>query len=441
MSPVSFEPGEPCMAEPRSVTHRSGQRRWPWLVLVLVLLAVGAYWFAGRGAGSSTGGRPASGVNRMAAMANMKTPVRVATVQQGPIQHTLKAIGTVTAFNTVTVRSRVDGELQKIFFSDGQKVNAGELLAQIDPRTYQVQLDQALGQQKQNEAQLKNAQRDLQRYQLLFKQNSIAKQQVDAQAALVQQFLGSRKSDQAAGDSARLQLDFTRITAPISGRLGLRKVDEGNMVNASNPDGLVVITQTQPISVVFTLPQAQLPEVAAQVRAGKTLAVALYDSADVRRLASGELVSIDNQIDVATGTVRLKARFANEDESLFPNQFVNVHLHVDTADSLVIPSVAIQQGTIGAFVYAIDDENKVHIQAIQTGRVDGELTGVVAGLQAGQRVVTEGVDRLREGAKVDIVSDDAAAVAAPSRPATGMGGKGERADGPGPAPAGARKAQ
>src|SRR5690606_15729095 len=198
----------------------------------------------------------------------------------------------------------------------------GDLLARIDPRPYQVQLDQALGQQKQNQAQLENAQRDLQRYQLLFKQNSIAKQQVDAQAALVQQYLGSRKSDQAAVDSAKLQLSFTKIIAPLSGRLGLRKMDQGNMINASSTAGQVVITQTQPISVLFTLPQAQLPDVLKQIRAGKTLTVDLYDRDDLNTIATGELMSLDNQIDVATGTVKLKARFANEDESLFPNQFV-----------------------------------------------------------------------------------------------------------------------
>ncbi|MFW7342188.1 MdtA/MuxA family multidrug efflux RND transporter periplasmic adaptor subunit [Pollutimonas sp. H1-120] len=411
------------MAEPRSVSHRPGHRRWPWLVLVLIVLAAGAYWLVGRDAGSMKGGRPGLGGNRMAAMANMKTPVRVATVQQGSIQHTLKAIGTVTAFNTVTVRSRVDGELQKIFFSDGQKVNAGDMLAQIDPRTYQVQLDQALGQQKQNEAQLQNAQRDLQRYQLLFKQNSIAKQQVDAQAALVQQFLGSRKSDQAAVDSARLQLDFTRITAPISGRLGLRKVDEGNMVNASNTDGIVVITQTQPISVLFTLPQAQLPEVLAQLRAGKTLTADLYDRDDLRKIATGELMSVDNQIDVATGTVKFKARFANEDESLFPNQFVNVRLRVDTARSLLVPTMAVQQGSIGAFVYVVDEGDKVHIQRIVTGRVDDKLIAVESGLSEGQRVVVEGLDRLREGAAVEVVTGAQASPAAamPAGLAAGSG--------------------
>jgi multidrug efflux system membrane fusion protein len=416
------------MAESRSVTHRPGHRRWPWLVLVLAAVAAGAYWYAGRDSGASNAARSGPGGNRMAAMANMKTPVRVATVQQGSIQHTLKAIGTVTAFNTVTVRSRVDGELQKIFFSDGEKVSAGDVLAQIDPRTYQVQLDQALGQQKQNEAQLKNAQRDLQRYQLLFKQNSIAKQQVDAQAALVQQFLGSQKSDQAAVDSARLQLDFTRITAPISGRLGLRKVDEGNMVNASNTDGIVVITQTQPISVLFTLPQAQLPEVLAQLRAGKTLSADLYDRDDLRKIATGELMSVDNQIDVATGTVKFKARFANDDESLFPNQFVNVRLRVDTAQSLLVPTMAVQQGSIGAFVYVVEEGDKVRIQRIVTGRVDDKLVAVESGLSAGQRVVVEGLDRLREGAAVEVVTG--AQASAPASPAGLSAGPGNGAAAP-----------
>lgn len=402
------------MSEARNQFDRPRRQRWLW-ALVLLLLAAGAYWFfIQKPASQPIAGNPFSGRGA----AGMPVPVRVATVETAPIEHILKAIGTVTAFNTVTVRSRVDGELDKITFQDGQKVQAGDLLAQIDPRPYQVQLDQALGQQKQNEAQLQNAQRDLQRYQLLFKQNSIAKQQVDAQAALVQQYLGSRKSDQAAVDNAKLQLSFTQITAPISGRLGLGNVDAGNMINASNTAGIVVITQTQPISVLFTLPQAQLPDVIAQLRAGKTLAVDLYDRDDIRKIASGVLVSVDNQIDVATGTIKLKARFENEDESLFPNQFVNVRLRVGTAQTLAIPTLAVQQGSIGAFVYLVDDDNKVHVQPIVAGRVDSKLIAVESGLTVGQRVVVAGVDRLREGSTVEIVPADAAA-AVPAPAATG----------------------
>ncbi|AEC21949.1 HlyD family secretion protein [Pusillimonas sp. T7-7] len=378
------------------------RKYWPWLV-ILLLLAASVYWFFGKDSTpQSQGGGTFFG---RGAMSSMSVPVKVATAEIGPINYTLKAIGTVTAFNTVTVRSRVDGELQKIAFRDGQKVQAGDLLAQIDPRTYQNELDQALGQQKQNEAQLVNARRDLQRYQLLYKQNSIAKQQVDAQAALVQQLLGSRKSDQAAVDSAKLQLEFTRITAPISGRLGLRKIDEGNMVNASNTDGIVTITQTQPISVLFTLPQAQLPDVLAQLRAGKTLVTDLYDRNDQKKIATGQLMSVDNQIDVATGTVSFKARFENEDETLFPNQFANVRLRVDTTQALAIPALAVQHGSVGAFVYLLDEEDKVHVQPIVVGRTDEKLIAVESGLSAGQRVVIEGVDRLREGAKVEIVQE------------------------------------
>lgn len=258
-------------------------RAGAWILIIVAVLA-GGYWLINKDGG--TKGRS----GRARTMAAAAVPVTVAVVENGRIDLTLKAIGTVTAFNTVTVRSRVDGELQKITFTDGQKVQAGDLLAQIDPRTYQVQLDQALGQQKQNQAQLKNAQLDLQRYQQLYKQSSIARQQVDTQAALVQQYLGTQKSDQAAVDSARLQLGFTRITAPITGRLGLRKVDQGNLISASSTDGLATITQTQPISVIFTLPQSQLPQVLTQMRSGKQLAVDLYDRDDLNKIATGELM-------------------------------------------------------------------------------------------------------------------------------------------------------
>ena len=408
------------MSESNPAPYRRGHSRWVWL-LILVLVLGGGYWYWQKRDASAQNNEATLSGRRMAGMA---IPVKTVTAEVGHIDTTLKAIGTVTAFNTVTVRSRVDGELQKLVFADGQRVKEGDLLAQIDPRTYQVQLDQALGMQKQNLALLANAQRDLKRYQLLFKQNSIARQQVDAQLALVQQLEGSKKSDQAAVDSAALQLSFTRITAPISGRLGLRKVDQGNLVNASSTEGLVVITQTQPISVVFTLPQSQLPQVLAKVRAGKTLKVELFDRADQNKIATGDLMSIDNQIDLATGTLMLKARFANEDESLFPNQFVNIRLQVDTEEAVLVPTRAVQQGSVGAFVYVVNDENKVNVQPIVTGVREGKQVAIASGLQSGQRVVIEGVDRLREGATVEIVTPVSGAVASgaaasPAIPATG----------------------
>lgn len=377
--------------------------RWLWMLIVVGAL-IASYWLF---VSPSVPDKPAvSGPGRGGAMMmGMAVPVRLATAEIGPINHVLHAIGTVTAFNTVVVRSRVDGELSAVLFDDGQKVNAGDVLAEIDPRTYQVQLDQALGQQKQNAAQLDNARRDLQRYQQLHKQNSIARQQLDAQAALVQQYLGSQKSDQATVDNAKLQLDFTRITAPISGRLGLRRLDQGNMVNASNADGLVTITQTQPISVVFTLPQAELPDVLRQMAGQQALVTELYDSTGTEKIAVGQLMSIDNQIDVATGTVKLKARFSNDDESLFPNQFVNVRLNLGATRSLYVPSIAVQQGSAGPFVYRVDEDNKVSIQPVITGRTEADRIALVSGLEAGQRVVIEGTDRLRQGAVVQVISD------------------------------------
>lgn len=396
------------MPEPGFALNRSSRsRKWVLGLVVLAVLAGGAYWFFGRSPGGTA---PGGFGGRGGAMGLAKVPVKIATAQTEAINVVLKAIGTVTAYNTVTVNSQVAGQLQKVAFQDGQKVQAGDLLVQIDPRAYQVQLDQALGQQKQNQAQLDNARRDLQRYQLLFKQNSIAKQQVDTQAALVQQYLGSQKSDQAAVDSARLQLSYTQITAPISGRLGFRTVDQGNLVSTSSTTGLVVITQTQPISTLFTLPQSQLSQVLDQMHAGKTLQVDLYDRDDVKKLATGELVSVDNQIDVATGTVKFKARFSNDDEALFPNQFVNIRLLVSTdSDAIVIPTAALLQGSIGGFVYVVDDSNKVHIQPVTVGTIDGARVAIVKGLTPGQKVVIEGVDRLKEGAEVEVVTPEAQA--------------------------------
>lgn len=399
-------------------------RPWWWVLCIAVVFAAGYWYFQGQkpaGPGTSPG-------RAGPFMMGGPVPVRVGQAHDDKIDIVYRAIGTVTAYNTVTVRSRVDGELQEVLFEDGQRVVKGDVLARIDPRPYQVQLDQAQGQQAQNRAQLENARRDLQRYQLLYKQNSIAKQQLDAQAALVQQLLGSQQSDQAAVDNARLQLGFTQIIAPMDGRLGLRQVDQGNLISAGGTEGLVVLTQTQPISVVFTLPQARVPEVIEQLRQGQKLAVDVYDSADIRKLATGELESVDNQIDIATGTLKLKARFTNEDETLFPNQFVNVRLKVrSNLPAIVAPVAAVQQGSQGPFVYALNDDDTVSIKRVTTGAVDGDRVAIESGLDAGARVVTEGVDRLREGARVEIVTgqDEAARpVPVPGGRARGMGGMG-----------------
>lgn len=377
--------------------------------VVLLLVVAGIAWLVLRpsakpGGAGGPGGRPGGARPPMAAMANLAVPVRVATAATQDIDIYLKSLGTVTAYNTVTVRSRVSGELVDVAFQEGQQVEAGDLLAQVDPRAFQVALDQARGTQMQNLAQLENARRDLQRYQALFKQDSIAKQQVDTQAALVRQYEGTVKSDQANVDNAKLQLEYARITAPISGRLGLRQVDRGNLVSSADTNGLVVITQTQPIAVVFTLPETQLPEVRGEIAAGRTLKVDAYDRADTRRIATGVLETLDNQIDVTTGTLKLKAKFDNSDDALFPNQFVNVRLHVLTRkDVTAIPTAAIQQGSAGAFVFLVQQDNTIVVRQVKLGAINNGMVAVNEGLQPGDRVVTEGTDRLRAGAKVEIV--------------------------------------
>ena len=386
-------------------------RRWRWLVLLVCVGAL-AYWFwpgSPSGPASGAGGRPG-----MAGFA-MPVPVRVATIEDKTINNVLRAIGTVSAFNTVTVQSRVDGPLEALFFQEGQKVNAGDVLARIDPKPFQASLDRAQGQLAQNQAQLKNARQDLARYQTLFKQNSLARQQLDSQLALVQQLEGQVQAAQADVDDARLQLGYTEITAPIDGRLGLRKRDVGNMVRASDAEGLVVITQTQPIAVLFSLPQVNLPDVLPRLRSDTPLKVQLYDRSDRLLLATGTLMAIDNQIDVATGTVALKAQVANENELLFPNQFVNVRITVDSVQTPAVPSAAVQQGSIGSFVYKLNDDQTVTLQVIQTGWVDGQFTQVTKGLQPGDHVVVEGVDRLREGAKVNVVTGPAGSEPPPAR--------------------------
>ena len=370
---------------------------WVWIVLAFALLVGGVYWW------QSDAGKPSTPKGSPSGMTPM-VPVRVQAAISESLDIYLRGLGTVTAFNTVTVRSRVQGELIEVLFKEGESVKAGDVLARIDPRPFEVALDQALGAQQQNQAQYENAKRDLQRYQTLRKQDSIAPQLLDTQAALVRKFEGLIKSDQATVDNARLQLSYTTITAPIAGRLGLRRVDAGNLLNANDPAGVVVITQTQPIAVMFTLPENDLPAVRAPMLSGKTLAVDAYDRADLNRLAEGKLSSIDNQIDIATGTVKLKAEFANQTDALFPNQFVNIRMKVRTLqDALTIPAAAVQQGNRGAFVYVVEADDLAAVKPVKIGDRSGERVVVLEGIKAGDRVVLEGTDRLRAGAKVRVI--------------------------------------
>jgi multidrug efflux system membrane fusion protein len=331
-------------------------------------------------------------------------PVKVVTAVHAPLALYLKALGTVTPLKTVTVRSRVDGELMNVAFREGQYVKQGDLLAEIDPRPFRVQLAQAEGQQQQNLAELANVEGELQRFRDLQAKGYVSAQQLSNQEALVRQFQARKQSDQAAVDEARLQLAYTRITAPISGRVGLRTVDVGNLVRQGDAAGIATITQMQPISVLFTIPESDLPAVRAATAPDPALPVEAWGRDERTRLAVGRLLSMDNQIDTATGTLRLRAEFANEDESLFPNQFVNIRLRVSNEPATVIPNAAVQFGSQGNFVYVVQ-ENKATLRTVKLGVTEGDRVAVVDGVRAGEQVVLEGLDRLREGRDVTIVED------------------------------------
>ena len=333
--------------------------------------------------------------------ANAAVPVGIATAVKGDIPIVLKGLGTVTPLAVVTVKTQISGQLIRVNFEEGQMVKEGDLLAEVDPRPYEVALQQALGTLQKDQALLKNAQIDVQRYKTLVAQQSIATQQYDTQVALVRQYEAAITTDQAAVDGAKLNLTYTRITAPVTGRVGLRQVDKGNYVQVGDTNGLVVLTQIQPISVLFTIPEDSLPAVRKRMASGAALAVTALDRSQKVELATGKLATTDNQIDLTTGTVKLRAIFDNTDQSLFPNQFVNVRLLVDTVkDAIVVPVAAIQTGQPGTFVYLIKPDDTVTIRVIKTGATDGMRTAIVDGLQVGDKVVTDGVDRLRDGAKV-----------------------------------------
>jgi membrane fusion protein, multidrug efflux system len=366
-----------------------------WAVVVICLVALLVRCSHQRSSGASENRRGDSG-----------RPVAVvaATATQGDLPIYQDALGTVIPSNNVLVRSRVDGQLMHLRFTEGQTVKAGDVLAEIDPRSFQVQLQQAQGQLTRDEALLSNARIDLGRDQILWQQDSISKQEMDTQQALVHQYEGAVQTDRAAVANAQLQLSYATITAPISGRVGLRQVDPGNMVYASDANGLVLITQVQPINAVFTIPEAQLGAVLTQLQQRKTLSVEAWDRQRSKVLASGKLLTADNQIDITTGTVKLKAQFENNDGLLFPNQFINIRMHVDTVQGAVlIPANAVQRGSQGIFVYTVAADKTVKLQLVTLGETTGEQVVVSSGLAAGTQVVVDGVDKLREGAAVELI--------------------------------------
>lgn len=368
-----------------------------WVVLAIALVALLAWWLWPRNDAGSSDGAPVKTV-----------PVRVARASAEPLALRLKGVGTVTPLHSVVVRSRVDGELLRLHFQEGQQVKAGDLLAQIDPRPYEVKLAQAQGTQQQNLAELENAERQLQRYRELQKQNYVSGQELSDQQSKVRQLQGRRLSDQASVDEARLQLQYTRITAPVSGRVGLRRLDVGNLVRSSDAEGLVTLAQTAPISVLFTVPEPELPALLDAVQAQPALAVETWDREERRQLARGSLSSVDNRIDTTTGTLKLRAHFDNHDLALFPNQFVNVRLRLGEQPALLIPDAAVQFGSQGNYVHVVGKDNKAQRRNVVLGPADDGRVAVRSGLAAGDQVVIEGIDGLEDGTAVEIIAEEAA---------------------------------
>jgi multidrug efflux system membrane fusion protein len=364
---------------------------------------------------------------------NGAMPVVAATVQKADVPVTLTGLGTVTPLAVVTIRPQIAGYLVELGFKEGQMVKKGDFLAQIDPRPYQIALEQAQGQLARDKAQLANAEIDLARYRRLAAQDSIARQQLDTQQALVHQLEGTVATDQAQIDQAKLNLDYCHIVSPIEGRVGLRQVDVGNYVQTSDTNGIVVVTQLHPISVIFSLPEDDLPQIMKRLRDGATLAVTAYDRTNTTKLAAGTLSTVDNQIDTSTGTVRLRADFDNADNTLFPNQFVNVTLLTDTlSGATVVPASAVQRGAPGTFVYVVKPDHTVAVQPIKLGPTAGDKVAVTSGLEPGAQIVVDGADKLRDGAAITLPGEGggpagAAGARGPGqRPQNGAAGQGQR---------------
>ena len=371
------------------------------LWLLLLALIIGGLWYFLFRSGEPAGPPPS---NPWAG----PVPVTVEPVAQRDFVVLAQAIGTVTPMKSVTVRSRVAGQLARVLVREGEQVEQGQLLAEIDPAPYRVRLAQAQGQQQQNQAQLRVAESELNRYRGLFKQDAVARQQLDRQEALVQQLRGTLQSDQAQVDDAKLQLSYTRIEAPIAGRVGMRRVDEGNLIAENDTTGLFTLLQIRPVTALFSVPEAQVAAVRAAHASATPPTVEAWDRDGRTLLARGQLDTVDNQIDIATGTLRLKARFDNSDDALFPNQFVNIRLDLQTlADALVIPAESVQHGSAGSYVYAIG-EGKAHVRQIRLGPISDGRAVVLDGLKAGESVVLEGLDRLTDGRPVSVLEASAA---------------------------------
>ncbi|MGB8839806.1 MAG: MdtA/MuxA family multidrug efflux RND transporter periplasmic adaptor subunit [Aliidongia sp.] len=340
------------------------------------------------------------------------TPVGAAAARKGDMPVVLNELGTVTPLATVTIKTQIAGQLQQVGFREGQLVKEGDFLAQVDPRPYQNALEQAVGTLAKDQALLDNARIDLTRYQKLYKEDSVAQQTLDTQMSLVHQLEGTVKTDQGVVDTAKLNLLYCHIVAPVTGRVGLRQVDQGNYVQTSDPNGIVLITQLQPISVVFTLPEDDLPNVMKRVSAGATLPVTAYDRTQSTKIAVGKLETVDNTIDTTTGTVKIRALFDNSENTLFPNQFVNAALELNVLhDALLIPVAAVQRGAPGTFVYVVKADNTVTVRPVTLGPGNANDVSVVKGLEVGEKVVVDGADKLREGAAVTLPEEKPAAAA------------------------------
>ncbi len=404
MESGSRETATAAKASPAAASHETARRTryWVWFTLLILIAAAAGLWVFQPWQSHAQAPQPRGTPGRGMAVAVAAVPARLADL---PVY--LDGLGSVMPFYTVTVRSRVDGQLMNVYFREGQFVKEGDLLAEIDPRPFQVQLEQAQGQMARDQALLADARLDLDRYRTLAPQDAIPKQQLDAQAATVGQYEGAIKTDQAAIDNARLQLVYCRIAAPIGGRIGLRLVDPGNIVHASDTNGLLVIAQVQPITVVFTLPEDNLPPVLTKLRSGVPMVVDAYNRDKSLKLASGRLLTTDNAIDPSTGTLKLKAVFENSDGSLFPSQFVNVRLRLEVEHrQVIVPSVAIQRGSQGTFVFIVKPGDVAELRPVTTGITEGASTSVKEGVRGGELVVTDGADKLESGTRVTVRAEN-----------------------------------